>query len=257
MTMNLKNIFLLLMTQLSILLSLSACSVQDTDIDNPLVGKTIELKSPLFILNDLKNNTSSTNSPTALELGNISLTIDFLTSCAGCNFKALNLKEFLPIHSKIHIIKAYRSDPPFFHIDSSSMDYFVAQTESGIKFAIPVYRVEDMMKKESHRNKMGEKMESLLNSFSNKDEKKSFYFQTQPFYQERLFPTKKPPFSSEDVTNTFKEVFANIGKFNITNIDTNTGQLGFSVTTDREGLAYLLFKTSEEYIEVSPYQKMN
>jgi hypothetical protein len=252
-----KNYFLLLITQIFILLGLSACGVKDTYIDNPLVGKTIEIKSSLYILNGLGNGMSFTDSPTALKLGSVSLTVDSLTSCIGCNFKDFNMQEFLPSHANIKIIKAYRSDPPFFYIDASRMDYFIAQTENGIKFTIPTYELDEIIKENLNNNEDGERREKLLNSFADKNEKKSFYFSPQDSYTKSLFPTKKPPFSSEDVKNTFKEVFADIGHFNITDINTNTGQLAFSVTTDREGLAYLILKTSEKYVDISLYQKMN
>lgn len=254
--MSIKNSFLLLITQLAILLPLSACSVSDTNIDNPLVGRTIALNSSLYVLG-LNGDMSFTNSPTAIELGSVSLTIDALTSCAGCNYNTLSLQEFLPTHSNIKITKAYRSDPPFFHIGSSGLDYFIAQTESGRNFTIPIYELDNIIKMRSFNNEDGDRAKFLLSSFSSKDEVKSFYFQTKDFYQKSLFPNKTSPFSSNDVRNTFKEVFADINKFNIKNINTSTGQLAFSVETDREGLAYLILKTSEKYVDISLYQKMN
>lgn len=241
---------------LAILFSLNACNARDKDIESPLVGKTVTLKSSLYILNGLENFEGFTDSPTEMKIGNVALTMDDLKSCIGCHFNRLRLKDFLLSGSHIEIITAYETTPPFFHIDSTTTTNYIAKTSDGVQFTISTYSLEDLLKNSTPNHDEAAKFERYLDSFADDKETKSFYINVKEFEQKSLFPNKQPPFSSDDVKETFKDFFADAEIYNIKDINTHTGQLAFSMTTDRKGLAYFFFKTSERYIDISLFSTL-
>ncbi len=245
-----KNFCLLCLLLLTINI-LSACDYTDSDIDDPMVGKTVEINSSLFLVSDI-DKVPLTSSPTALELNLDAVDMDSVVGFSGYGFSVLSLKKFLPQHSKIKIIRAYSSDPPFLHIGGGGMDYYIAQTETNEQFTIAKYKLEDIITTKKNHRKDVAYLENLLASFSSTTERKSFKISTKDYYQENLFPKHSGPFSKEQISKTYKPLLDNVTGYDVSDIHMNDGDLVLTLKTNQLGLANIILKSNDIYISITP-----
>lgn len=233
---------------------LCSCGAKDQDIDSPLAGKEYSLTSPYLLLSASPNTQQLlTNSPTAIAMNLQAMNLETLMHCSGCHFNSnLVLKDFLPSGSKIKILKAYNSIPALYAVDSSTILYYVAEAQDGKKFTIPAYSLDRNIKERTSLQQPEKGLEALLASFANESEQKSFYVSIQPFYQKSLFNDQQPPFSDAQFSQIFGDMVAGLKDYDVSYFSANKGHLAFSVTTNRFGLAYIIFQSSERYLDISP-----
>lgn len=233
---------------------LCSCGAKDQDIDSPLAGKEYSLTSPYLLLSSPPNTQQLlTDSPTAIDINLYAMDVEGLMICSGCQYNSfLILRNFLPTGSKIKILKAYNSIPAFYAVDSSAILYYVAETPDGKKFTVPAYFLNENITGKTSPQDTAKRLEALLASFANEFEQKSFYVSIQPSYQKVLFNDQQPPFSDAQFSQIFGDMVAGLKDYDVSYFSENKGHLAFSVTTNRLGLAYIIFQSSERYLDISP-----
>lgn len=240
-------------------LTLGACGGGETEepIQSEFIGKTVPLTRSILIV-DLNPDSRISASSTARKFG-MAMSLQTLTSCAGCNYyQGAKFRRLMSPGAQITIKSAYKAVPAKSAVNPTAVNYFVISDADGVPFAMPEYELAVVTAPAEERAEPEVALlETLLGEYGEPAEQRPFFLKVQPNWLKQVHPELTQPYSSEAVAVYFNPLVAGLAEGGFSGLEIHPEEFFITIRANKSALANIIFYSEGLKFDIIPSYGLN